>query len=184
MRAGLKAFPTDQLSEDFNDKLFARIYSAPRTEATKISNVPSAFVYRLRWLTPVVTALTVIFIAVLIGYNQFSAPDAPPIKYAETEHQMIRNINQTAPDNSYANSYPFSAGNLSFSAAKLESLQVAASLKDNRLMFNRLRLDATRNFGGFGNYTNLRPIMLDNYENQPRLIYPVVNTASTTKQPY
>ena len=129
MRAGLKAFPTDQLSDDFNDKLFARIYNAPRTEATKVSDVPSEFVYRLRWLSPVITAMAVIFIAVFIGYNQFSSPDAPPINYAGTEHQMIDNINQSAPHDPYVSSYPFSASNLSFSAAKLESLQVAASLE-------------------------------------------------------
>jgi len=170
MRAGLKAFPSDKLSEDFNDKLFARIYSAPRTEATKVSDVPSAFVYRLRWLTPAMTAFAVIFIAVWIGYGQFSSPDAPPTNYVDAENQFIRNINSAAPIDSFQSEYQFSTSGLAFSAAKLESLQVAASLKDNRLMFNRLRLDATRNFGGFGNYTNLRPIMLDNYENQPRFI--------------
>jgi len=182
VRAGLKSFVQEELSDDFNDKLFARIYNAPRTEVTRVSNVPSVLAYRLRWLSPFIAAACVLVFAFWLSFNQLTSPDASKASYTNNTNSLIKTVNEKPPviDN-YRRQF-YSPAGLAFSAAKLDSLKVAASLKDNHLLFNRLRLDATRNFGGYGNNT-FKPVMQQT-EPQTRFIYPVINNADVKKQHY
>ena len=103
---------------------------------------------------------------------------------ADVENQLIQRVNER-PVPMIEESYSYSASGLGFSVAKLDSLQIAASLKDNELLFRRLRLEAARNFGGFGNGLNgMRRTGEDEYNAQRRYIYPVVRPAGSSRQPY
>ena len=99
--------------------------------------------------------------------------------------QIFHRVNNR-PVRQMEESYQYSTSGLAFSAAKLESLQIAASLKDNELMFRRLRLEAARNFGGFGAGINdIHRAERERANAQRRYIYPVVsNAAESNRQPY
>lgn len=185
VRAGLKGIPEDRLSDDFNDKLFARIYSAPRTEATRVSNVPSVLAYRLRLIAPVMAAACVVFLLSWFGVSQLIVNNSENPQMVNTESQIFQRVNDR-PVTPVDDNYSYSTSGLAFSAAKLESLQIAASLKDNELMFRRLRLEAARNFGGFGpGITDMRRAQNEDENAQRKYIYPVVsNAAESNRQPY
>jgi len=184
VRVGLKAIPNDELSTDFNDKLFARIYSAPRTEETRLSAVPSALVYRLRMLSPLMAAACVVFLLAWIGINQVSILNNDDSGIVQAENQLIQKVNDRpiSPADKY---YRYSNNRLALEVAKLESLQVATSLQNNRLMFDRLRLEAASNFGGFNNVSyDSRQAADSRYNNSWRYVYPVIRNARPDRNPY
>ncbi len=186
VRAGLKSIPTDQLSDDFNDRLFARIYSAPRTDdsATRIRNVPSAISYRVKLFTPAFVAATVVLIAAFIGFNQLSILRSGEGSLAENEKTLIQNVNQT-PVRPLPQGFKISANEIALDVARLESLQVATSLRDNKLMIDRMRLDAANNFGGFNSRINAASeAERERYNRSRRYIYPVIQNADTERNPY
>jgi len=185
VRAGLKGLPEDYLSEDFNNKLFARIYSAPHTEVTRVSNVPSVLAYRLRLIAPVMAAACMVFVLSWLGVSQLMVDNSDNPQIVNVENQILQRVNDR-PVRPVDESYQYSTSGLAFSAAKLESLQVAVSLKDNELMFRRLRLEAARNFGGFGvGINNMRRAEKEKENAQRKYIYPVVsNAVESNRQPY
>ena len=115
VRAGLKGLPEDHLSDDFNDKLFARIYSAPRTEVTRISNVPSVLAYRFRLIAPVMAAACMVFILSWFGVSQLlvDTPDNPQM--ADVKDQLFQRVNER-PVQPLEESYQYSTSGLAFSS--------------------------------------------------------------------
>jgi len=191
VEANLRSSMQDRLGDDFNDRLFARIYSAPRTEAIQLSNIPSPLAYRFRTLAPLLAAACVLFIMGWVGLNQFVMPRESD-QFATGEDNYLIRVNERSLERSgilqpaEPVDYFTSARGLAFSIAKLESLQVATALRDNRLMLNRLRLDAARSFGGFSTFfRELQPDSNDHYHDVPeRYIYPVVKNAGERQNPY
>ena len=186
VRAGLKAFPREELSDDFNDRLFARIYSAPRTEETRIHNVPSILTYRLRSLAPVFAAAGFIVIAAFLAFSQFAIIGGGNDSIADNDGSTINSVNFQRPTVNYIRpTQTISASEMALDAAKLESLQVATSMKDNKLMIDRMRLDASNKFGGFQERTNdLDEAVEERYNNSRKYIYPVIRNANSDRNPY
>jgi hypothetical protein len=186
VRAGLKAFPREELSDDFNDRLFARIYSAPRTEETRIYNVPSVLAYRLRSLAPVFAAAGFIVIAAFLAFSQFAIFGGGSDNIADNDGSTINSVKYQRPALNYIRpTQNISASEMALSAAKLESLQVATSMKDNKLMIDRMRLDASNKFGGFQDRTDdLDEAVEERYNNSRKYIYPVIRNANSDRNPY
>jgi len=190
MKAGVHALPKDRLSDNFNNNLFAKIYSAPRTEATKVSPAPTAVAYYFKSLAPYLTAVVCVVFLAWVGINQLLISTERDSMFTEVSPEdIIDKVNQEAlPEqtNPYRTFTPQNYTNIQFSAGKLDSLQIAASLKSNRLLLNRMRLDAARNFGGF-NQSNC--LVRENNNNnqdttQKKYIYPVVRNANINRNPY
>jgi anti-sigma factor RsiW len=184
VRVGLKSIPKDELSTEFNDKLFARIYSAPRTEETRLSVVPSVLVYRLRMLSPLLAAACVVFLLAWIGISQISILNNDNSGMVQAENQLIQKVNDRpmSPEEKF---YRYSNSSLALEVAKFDSLQIATSLQNNRLMFDRLRLEAISNFGGFNNVNySSRPTTDGRPNSSWRYVYPVIRNAGTNRNPY
>ena len=187
VRAGLKAFPREELSDDFNDRLLARIYSAPRTEETKISNVPSVLTFRLRSLAPVFAAAGFIIIAAFLAFSQFAIIGGGSDNIADKPGDgPINNVRYDRPQMTFtAPNQNVSASEMALNVARMESLQIVTSLKDNKLMIDRMRLDASNQFGGFQDRTsNLNESAEEKYRNSRKYIYPVIRNAGSDRNPY
>jgi hypothetical protein len=187
VRAGVKSFAAEELADDFNDRLFARIYSAPRTEATRVSNVPTVLSFRLKSIAPVFAAASVIVIAAFLALSQFAfIGNSGGDNYADNQKSGLINVSGDIPLVTPAHDYyPISAGDMSLSAARLESLQILASLKNNKMLMDRMRLDAANRFGGFQNRNNdLNQAVEERYNTSRKYIYPVVRNAGADTNPY
>ncbi len=187
VRAGVKSFPTEELTDDFNDRLFARIYSAPRTEATRISSVPTVLSYRLKSIAPVFAAAGVIVIAAFLALSQFAfTGNGAGDSYVDTQKSGLINVSGEVPlVNPSSDFYPISAGDMSLSAARLESLQIMAAMKNNKMLMDRMRLDAANRFGGFQTRNNdLNQAVEERYNTSRKYIYPVVRNAGADTNPY
>lgn len=187
VRAGVRSFPREELADDFNDRLFARIYSAPRTEATRVSNVPTVLSYRLKSMAPVFAAASVIVIAAFLAFSQFAfIGNSNNDNYANSQKSGLINVRgEVPPLNPPRDYYPASAGELSLSAARLESLQISAAMKDQKMLWDRMRLDAANRFGGFQNRNNdLNQAVEERYNTNRKYLYPVIKNAGADTNPY
>jgi len=186
VRAGLKALPREELADDFNDRLFARIYSAPRTETTRISNVPSVLTYRLRSLAPVFAAAGFIVIAAFLAFSQFAIIGGGSDNIADRDRGTINSVNYRPPEMNFTRpTQNISASEMALNAERLDSLQVATFLKDQKRMIDWMRLNAANSFGGFQDRThNLDQTVEEKYNESRKYIFPVVTNAGSGRNPY
>lgn len=186
MRAGLRSMTAETLSDDFNNKLFARIYSAPRTEEPKVQSVPSAFVFHLKNFMPYLATACALILVVVVTVTQLSPGLEQSDQMVQSEKARLEQManNSADPWDYFDREYASGSRGLAFSVAKLESLQVAASMKDNRMMLDRLRLDAARKFGGFNIRDSFQQYARDNFNGNRHYILPVIRNASSARTPH
>jgi hypothetical protein len=171
----LKHLPKQELSDDFNMKLFERIHNAPRAEQVREARLPkaapSAFFYRLRLLAPALSLAGVLVIALTLfpGTAEIDTQSQPGIA------SVTDNIDTRPVSQGYR---PTGMRGIRLEDARLESLAVAIAAR-NGSIFERLGRQQKRDFGTFSSGS-----LMQNVNQQPagrRYILP--NATSKQQRP-
>lgn len=143
----VKHLPKQELSDDFNMRLFERIHNAPRagqTESVRMPKAaPSAFFYRLKLAVPVfsVAGMLVLVLTLVTGTTEITPGDHPEVASAIGS---APGVEQTRPVSwGFHNT---GLRGLRLEQAMLESLTVAVAAR-NRSILERLGRQQKRDFG-------------------------------------
>jgi len=156
----VSSLPKQELSEDFNMKLFEKIHNAPRSVETTRAHLPrrapSLVFYRLKQFAPAIAVTAVLVLAFTfmvspdgpngIGGKQIAAGDA----IQPTGHQMADNGGNVQPVNS-------GLRGLKLEQSMLESLSVAVSLRNGRIL-DILSDEQKAQFGSPGNWPGVQNV--------------------------
>jgi len=143
----VKHLPKQELSDDFNMKLFERIHNAPRAEQAESIRIPkaapSAFFYRLKLAVPVISVagMLVLALTLVTGTTEMTPGDRPEVASAAG---TAPSVEQTRPvSQGFQNT---GLRGLRLEQAMLESLTVAVSARNGSIL-ERLGRQQKQDFG-------------------------------------
>ncbi len=142
----VRHLPKQELSDDFNMRLFESIHNAPRAERTETVRMPkaapSAFLYRLRFISPVIAVAGMLVLALTLSTGTTEVnPAGPELATAVIPAQ--------SSEQAQSSSHGFASTGLrglKLEQAMLESLTVAVSARDGNI-FERLARQQRQGFG-------------------------------------
>jgi hypothetical protein len=158
----VKHLPKQELSDNFNMKLFERIHNAPRAgqaESVRMPKAaPSAFFYRLKLAVPVISVagMLVLALTLVTGTTEIAPVDHPEVASAVGSASSVE---QTRPvSRGFHNT---GLRGLRLEQAMLESLTVAVSARNGSIL-ERLGRQQKQDFGMLNSRSFVRNVSQPN----------------------
>jgi hypothetical protein len=154
----VKHLPRQELSDDFNMKLFERIHNAPRVgqaESIRMPKAaPSAFFYRLKLAVPVISVagMLVLALTLVTGTAEITSGDHPEVASAAGAAPRVEQTR--AVSQGFHNT---GLRGLRLEQAMLESLTVAVSARNGSIL-ERLGRQQKQDFGMFNSRSYVRNV--------------------------